>query len=284
MLNLNWTFAIYKGGKLVLETTNAGCPRLRVLIVTQGQWGERIADNVGRFHPLSWVVECWSAPRRIPLVVDEPAEFLPPALPSVDLILALGETPGIAQLVPEIVKLTGAKSVIAPIDRNDSLPPGLAAQLGRWLADLGVAVVFPKPFCSLTETTYSLWPVQVAYQDPFISEFSRVFGRPRFLASIDSDGHLNLVQVERDSACGCARFVAQGLAGQPVTEAEFQAGMLHHHFPCLASMNQDQTYGDTLMHVSGHILREAIKAEIRDYLEPSPYLRPDGRVESDIAG
>ena len=82
------------------------------------------------------------------------------------------------------------------------------------------------------------------------------------------------------SACGCARFVADGLAGQPVEEAEHQAGMLHHHFPCLAGMSQDTDYGDTLMHVSGHILRAVVKDEIRAYLQPIPYFRPDGRVES----
>jgi hypothetical protein len=256
-------------------------PRIRVLIVTQGQWGERIGDNVGQYHPASWVIEHWSAPKRLPLVVDEPAEYLPPALPAADLILALGETAGVPQLIPDIIKLTDARSVIAPIDRNESLPPGLVKQLQGWLADQGVGAVFPRPFCSLTETSYNLPPIQVEYQDPLIREFARVFGRPRFLVSVGPDDHLTLVLVERDSACGCARFVAEGLAGQPVAEAEFRAGMLHHHFPCLASMNQDQDYSDTLMHVSGHIVREAIKAEIRDYLEPTPYLRPDGRVESD---
>ena len=50
---------------------------LGVLIVTQGQWAERIADNIGRFHPFAWTVERWSAPRRIPPVVDEPTEYLP---------------------------------------------------------------------------------------------------------------------------------------------------------------------------------------------------------------
>lgn len=269
---------------MVLVKANEDYPRLCVLIATQGQWGERIADNIGQFHPPSWEVEHWSAPKIIAPVVDEPADYLPPTLPSADLILALGETAGLAQLVPEIVKLTGAQAVIAPIDRNESLPPGLAAQLGRWLADLGVAVVFPKPFCSLTESSYSLPPVRVEYQDRLIREFARVFGRPRFLASMASDGRINLVLAERDSACGCARFVAQGLCGLPVEQAEFQAGMLHHHYPCLASMNQDPDYGDTLMHVSGHLVREAIKAEIRDYLEPPAYLRPEGRVESDVAG
>ncbi len=251
-----------------------------VLAVTQGQWGERIADNVGRFRPTMWTVQRWSAPRALPLVLDDPADFLPSTFPKVDLVLALGETPAVAQLIPDIVRMTGARSVIAPIDRNESLPPGLVAQLRGWLSDLGVAVAFPKPFCSLTESTYNQPPIRVEYDDPLIRTFARAFGRPRFLASVDHDHRVSLMEVVHDSACGCARHVAQGLTGRPVAEAEYEAGMLHHHYPCLASMNQDADYQDTLMHVSGHILREAVKDELKDYLEPTPYFRPMGRVET----
>jgi thymidylate synthase len=84
------------------------------------------------------------------------------------------------------------------------------------------------------------------------------------------------VAVERDSACGCAHFVAQGLIGISVEQAEHEAGMLHHHYPCLASMNQDADYDDTLMHVSGHILRVTVKEQIKDRLEPTPYFQPMG--------
>jgi hypothetical protein len=252
-----------------------------VLTVTQGQWGERIADNVGRFHPPSWTVHRWAAPRALPLVVDDPADFLPPTLPGVDLVLTLGETAAVAQLIPDIVKMTGAKAVIAPIDRNESLPPGLVAQLRRWLEDLGAAVAFPKPFCSLTESTYNQPPIVVAYDDPTIRRFARHFGTPRFRMTVDGDRRIGSPAVERDSACGCASFVAQGLVGRPVDEAEYEAGMLHHHYPCLASMNQDADYKDTLMHVSGHILRGAVKAQIKEHLEPTPYLRPMGRVETE---
>lgn len=255
-----------------------------VLAVTQGQWGERIADYVGRHHPPSWAVHRWAAPRALPLVVDDPADFLPPKLPGVGLVLALGETAAVPQLIPDIVKMTGAKAVIAPIDRNESLPPGLVAQLRGWLDDLGVAVAFPKPFCSLTETTYNQPPITVTYDDPTIRRFAQHFGTPRFQMTVEGDLRIGSAAVERDSACGCASFVAQGLMGRSVEEAEYEAGMLHHHYPCLASMNQDGDYQDTLMHVSGHILREAVKAELKDYLEPTPYFRPMGRVEAEDEG
>lgn len=252
---------------------------MRVLAVTQAQWGERIADNISRNCPPEWTVHGWRAPRALPTVIDDPDEFLPGKFPAADLVLALGDTPGVACLIPDIVQRSGARSVIAPIDRNESLPPGLANQLRQWLAELSVAVAFPKPFCSLTETTYNQPPITVTYDDPVIREFARVFGRPRFRAAVDADRRITTLTVERDSACGCARHVAAGLVGVPVAEAEYKAGMLHHHYPCLASMNQDLEYQDTLMHVSGHVLQAAVKAEIEQELEPVPYLRPHGRVE-----
>jgi hypothetical protein len=149
-------------------------------------------------------------------------------------------------------------------------------QLRGWLAELGAKVVFPKPFCSLTETTYNQPPIVVGYQDPLIQEFARRFGQPGFHLTVDGDRRLQTAAVERDSACGCARFVAERLTGLPVDEAEAEAGMLHHHFPCLASMTQDPDYHDTLMHVSGHIVRAAVKAQVRDHLAPTLYFRPPG--------
>lgn len=254
---------------------------LSLLAVHQGQWGERIADNIARGAPASWSVHRWAAPRVLPAVIDDPEDFLPPILPQVNLVLALGETAGVAQLLPDIAKMAGAKSLIAPIDRNESLPPGLVAQLRRWLSDLNVVAVFPKPFCSLTESTYNYPPIVAEYQDRIIQQFARHFGRPRFRVEVDSEKHIVDVQVDRDAACGCAQTVAQGLVGCPVNEAEYQAGMLHHHFPCLASMNQDVDYNDTLMHISGRIMQEAVKEQIKEHMDPTPYFRPMGRVEDE---
>jgi hypothetical protein len=252
----------------------------RMLAVYQGQWGERIAKHVERSCPVTWTVHIWRAPRFLPPVVDDPPEFLPPLLPQVDLVLALGETAGAAQLLPDLVKMTSAKSVIAPIDRTDSLPAGLVAQAWRWLTDLGVAVVFPKPFCSLTEKTVNCPPLVKTYDDPLIRRFARQFGQPQFRLTLDGGGRIAAAEVERDSACGCARAVAQGLVGHLAEEAEYEAGMLHHHFPCLASMDQDADCQDTLMHVSGHIVRQAVQAQVKDHLKPPQYFRPMGRHEA----
>lgn len=261
------------------HTPNPEHNSLSVLAITQGQWGERIADNLDRHHPSRWTVHRWAAPRALPLVIDDPDDYLPAHFPPADLVLALGDTPAVAQLIPDIARAAGAKAVIAPIDRNESLPSGLIQQLRRWLDDLHIASAFPKPFCSLTPETYNLPPLTVKYDNAAIREFARHFGTPVFDIAVDDDKRITAVLLQRDSTCGCAQHVAAGLVGCAVSEAEHEAGMLHHHFPCLASMNQDADYKDTLMHVSGNILREAVKTEIQEHLEPTPYFRPMGRTE-----
>jgi hypothetical protein len=258
---------------------SSAAPVLRILTLTQALWGERIAENVRRFSPPHWSVARHALPRTIPAVVDDPDEFLPAQLPQADLLLALGETPGAATLIPDAARLCGARAVIAPIDRNESLPAGLVRQVRGWLSDQGVAVVFPKPLCSLTETTLNGGSILEPYDDPLISAFARVFGKPRLKLTIDIDRVIRGAEVERDSACGCARHVADGIVGCPAAEAEQRAGLLHHHFPCLASMNQDADYRDTLMHVSGNILRDAVKDEIQGHVDV-PMLRPFGRVDA----
>jgi hypothetical protein len=252
----------------------------RVLAVTQALWGERIAANIRAHAPSDWSVESWAAPRLIPPIVDDPEDFLPPSLPRADLVLALGEVPGLAQLVPEIVRRSGAKAVIAPIDRNESLPPGLALQLREWLDELGVPSVYPKPFCSLTETSCNRVPLVASYDDPTLRRFAQHFGRPQFKATVDG-GQIVQLAVIRDAACGCARHVAESLLGTQVDESIEKAGMLHHHYPCLASMNQDIDYHDTLMHVSGNLLLDALKDEVRTHMTPVAYLRPHSLVEEE---
>ncbi len=250
---------------------------LTVLAVTQGQWGERIAENITANAPSDWIVQSWAAPRVIPPIVDDPEDFLPESLPQAELVIALGDVGGLAQLIPDAARLAGAKAVIAPIDRNESLPSGLARQLEGWLENMGIAAVFPKPFCSLTETSYNRTPLVRKYENELIARFARHFGKPEIKADVEN-GQISRTEVMRDAACGCARHVSDNLIGTPVEDALEEAGMLHHHYPCLASMNKDADYLDTLMHVSGNLLIDALKDELSAHLA-TIYIRPQGLSE-----
>jgi len=216
---------------------------LRLFVLYQGHYGERILENIQRHAPGTWNVESWCAPSNLPLVVDDPLSFLPAHLPAADLVLSLGESGSAAQLLPGIVERTSARALIAPVDNVDWLPDGLIRQLRVWMAAVGVTTVFPKPFCSLTENCYNVRQQEVAFEDPWIAEFARHFGRPVFRVACDGQD-IAQITVERDTACGCARFVAQKLAGGDVQEAAMKAGLLHHHYPCRATMRVDPGLGE----------------------------------------
>jgi hypothetical protein len=250
---------------------------MRILAIVNGEYGRRHVENLRAHGPDTWQLESWRAPAVFPPVVDYPEDFLPAQLPPADLLLALGQHRGVAELLPEIARRTGARAVIAPVDREAWLPRGLARQLRGWLAEIDVACVTPKPFCSLTETHYNVRQHRVAYDSPPIAAFARHFGRPRLELTLDPRTHvITEAAVVRDACCGCARFVAQGLAGVPADEAEQVAGLRHHHYPCLAGMARDPDFDDTLMHVSGNLLKADIAEQVRPHRKTT-YIVPGKR-------
>jgi len=252
---------------------------LRLFVLYQGHYGQRILENVQQHAPGAWTVKAWRAPSNLPLVVDSPLSFLPAHLPATDLVLSLGESGGAAQLLPGIVERTGAWALIAPVDNVAWLPDGLIRQLRVWMAAIGVATVFPKPFCSLTETCYNVRRQEVSFEDPWIGEFAHHFGRPVFRIACDGE-KITETKVERDTACGNARSIARQLIGVDVREAVIQAGLFHHHYPCLATMRVDPNLGEPLIQAAGNFARQAVEIEIASYLPQEPHLVPEGRSET----
>jgi hypothetical protein len=248
---------------------------MRILGVITGEYGERHISNVRMHAPKEWTIEQWRAPTRYPIVIDYPDEYVPADLPPADLILSFPEVAAVAELIPDIVKLTGATAVIASVDNESWLPRGLARQLRGWLEKMGVACATPKPLCSLTETDYGVARRQrMPYDNPLISEFARHFGQPNLQVTVDPDSKtISEVEVLRDAVCGCARFVAEKLVGVSADDAEEKAGLQHHHYPCLASMGIDSDFGDTLMHVSGNVLKDNVGAQVKPF-KTTRYIAP----------
>jgi hypothetical protein len=253
---------------------------MRILAVVSGEYGTRHVSNLRQYGPQTWSIEVWKAPSIFPPVIDYPEDYLPDALPHSDLILAFGEQRGIAELIPDLAVMANAQAVIAPVDSEAWLPRGLARQLRGWCEEIHVACVTPKPLCSLTETDFSVTRrLRLPYKNALISEFARYFGQPQFDLKIDPKTHLiTSASVRRDTVCGCARYVAQGLLGVSADDAEEKAGLLHHHYPCLASMGIDTDFDDTLMHVSGNILKDEINAQVKPF-KTIQYIAPGIRSE-----
>lgn len=257
---------------------------MKILAVISGDYGMRHVQNIRDHAPEGWRVESWNAPTVLPLVIDYPEDYLPESLPEAELVLALAEHKGVAELLPEIAEMTGAQAVIAPVDNEAWLPRGLARQLRGWLERQGVACATPKPFCSLTETHFDITRREKqSYQDPLIAEFAKYFGRPTFDIQVDPKTRvITAAAAKHDAACGCAAYVAERLVGVLVDEAEQEGGMLHHHYPCLASMGIDIDFSDTLMHVSGNIMRDEIAEQVKPFKRVN-YIAPGLRSETSSA-
>lgn len=224
---------------------------MRLLVLTAGLYGERIVAHLRQRAPEGWRFLVMAAPLGLPVVVDEPEEYLPANLPAADLILFLGESERAAQLLPAVAARTGGQAVIAPIDNAAWIPPGLRRQLRRELGASGVEIAFPEPFCSLTED--GLGPPAAA--------FARQFGRPRLHVRIDpATKTLAEVVVERGAPCGSTHFAAALARGMPLEEAVPRAGLICLHYPCLASMQPSQTAEgvETIMHLSGRLFNEGL--------------------------
>jgi hypothetical protein len=253
---------------------------MRILAIVSGEYGARHVENIRKFGPASWEVHVWQAPSSFPIVIDYPEDYVPSGLPPADLICSFAEHRGVAELLPDIAKMTGAKAVLAGVDNESWLPRGLARQLRGWLADLGVACATPKPLCSLTEKDFGVTRHQrIPYDSSELSEFATHFGQPGLLIDVDPETRtIRSVVVQRDAVCGCARYVAERLVGVDVEEASEKAGLLHHHYPCLASMGKDVDFGDTLMHVSGNVLKDNVEAQVKPFRRIQ-YIAPGIRAE-----
>ncbi|OHD72886.1 MAG: hypothetical protein A2177_03245 [Spirochaetes bacterium RBG_13_68_11] len=244
---------------------------MKILAIVQGEYGQRHVANIRDHGPSDWSVATWNAPRALPALIDEPEEFLPAALPPADLLLCFQEDSRAAQLIPDAAVRSGARAVVAAIDREEWLPRGLANQLSRWFMDRRIAAVFPKPLCSLTERSSGLRGMTSTYQSPLIAEFARHFGRPSFEIACDGEsGAVRTVTVVRDACCGCARAVASRLVGVHRDQAVETAGLAHHHHPCLAGMEVDPDFADTLMHVSGNLMKDAVRDALRGNITGTP--------------
>ena len=241
---------------------------MNILAIISGDYGIRHVENITKNGPASWKITTWKAPPVFPPFIDDPEDFLPDEFAPADLILSFAEHKGAAELLPEIAKKTGAKAVLVGVDDESWLPRGLNTQLIEWLDAMDVACATPKPLCSLTENTYGVTRHEEAeYHSPEITEFARYFGKPELILEIDPDsGTVIKAEVKRDAVCGCAHFVAEGLVGLSVNDAEEKAGLMHHHYPCLASMVKLPHFNhDTLMHASGHLLKNNVSEQVKPY-------------------
>ncbi len=235
---------------------------MQLLVMIQGHYGQRIVDNIKSKMPERWKVEVWTVPVITESIVDEPDGYIPAGLLEADLILHLCESAQAAQLLPAVAETVKAKGIIASIDSTAWIPMGLRNQLKRELGNKGITIVFPEPLCSIDENTVGFYEKNKQhYSSEIISEFARHFGKPKLELQFDEKNIIKAAKILRGAPCGSSEYTAKRIIGLEADKAVPKAGLMCLHYPCLASMQFEQTDNgvDTIMHTSGRVFNEAME-------------------------
>ncbi|MGF7184005.1 hypothetical protein GGQ84_000080 [Desulfitispora alkaliphila] len=238
---------------------------MHILALVQGVYGERIVSHIQNNLPQSWRIQSFTVPSISLAVVDDPDEFLPQNMDKADLILHLAEAQQAAQLLTAVVEKTGAKAVIASIDNGAWIPLGLRNQLKRELEKEMVDIVFPEPFCSLTESTAGFGDSFMEYSSETASQFARYFGKPVLDVQLDSKTNkITGAKIKRGAPCGSTQYTVNRMKGYTPENVTPHAGLMCLHYPCLASMEFINTSEgvDTIMHLSGKVFNEAVERSL----------------------
>ena len=210
------------------------------------RYAELVAENLAKRCPDS-AIASFAIPQALPLVVDDPQEYLPAELGQADVVIAVHIHPDLLYEIPHAVGDRDTRALIAPIEDPSWIQQGLVNQVTRACVRFGIESAFPKPFCSLQPTS------------PAIGEFCERFGvgRPDFDLIIE-DGSVKEVVFRRGSSCGCTEWAVRRLVGaRAEDDLRHLASVGLHTYPCLASMAMDPALGDTIMHRAIALMEDA---------------------------
>lgn len=183
----------------------------------------------------------------MPKIIENPESLFPKNIVNCDVIISLIENPALATILPDLVQLTGAKAVIAPVDNPLWLPQGIITQISKELKKLNVQYAFPMPFCSMDSNTgLSL-----------IDEFATQFGRPELQIELRNDT-IKEIRILRGSPCGSTHYMSEGILGREKNQACKRAGLLIQTFPCLASRSISSISKKPLIHIAARIAMAAV--------------------------
>jgi hypothetical protein len=203
------------------------------------------------------IVGLLQLPARLPMYIDDPADYLPAELEPHDVAIVINVHEDLLLSLPELVHAAGAQVLLVPQDDSDWLSPGVRRQTEALCKALGMECAFPKPACSL----------EARDDQPVLREFQRLYriGRPKIVIQ-SRDGVIREARVVQSAPCGNTYYVAYNLAGQEITTDlnERVVAKYWHSFPCVGSMTTDPELGDSLLHKGGFLHYRAVDEAIAE--------------------
>ena len=211
----------------------------------------------------------------IPEFVEEPEKFLPKNLPLVDFVLVVGIHQDLLSGLPYYLKdKNSVKAVIVPIENPKWVPAGLQVQVLEEFEKYGIQAAFPKPFCALSRelNEYNKVGFHITTKHNYIYEFIDYFkiGVPIVSFLLSKDGKsIEDSCILQSAPCGSTYYVCQQLKSKYFENGESgdlslneRISKAHHAYPCNASMDQDSMLKDSILHVGGYLIRNAIRRDL----------------------
>ena len=210
----------------------------------------------------------------VPEFIEEPEEFLPKNLPPVDFLMVVGIHQDLLSGLPFYLRDKDIKAVIVPIEDPKWVPAGLQVQVLEEFEKYGIQAAFPKPFCSLSkeQDEYNKIGFHLTKEHNFIYEFIDHFkvGVPIISFLLSKDGEsIEDTCVLQTAPCGSSYYVCQQLKAKyfkngksGVLSLNERISKAHHAYPCNASMDQDSILKDSILHIGGYLIRNAIRREL----------------------
>ncbi len=173
--------------------------------------------------------------------------------------------------LPEYLKDKKIKAVIIPIENPKWVPPGLQVQVLEDFERLGIQAAFPKPFCSLSKelNEYIKVGFNLTKNHDYIIEFIDYYkiGEPIVSFILSDDGKAILDTCVLQSApCGSTFYILQQLKAKYIDDDELslneRISKAHHSYPCNASMDKDLILKDSILHIGGILVRNAVRNEL----------------------
>ncbi|MBF0430717.1 MAG: hypothetical protein HQK83_05530 [Fibrobacteria bacterium] len=175
-------------------------------------------------------------PSVLPVMLDDPEEYLPDTVPSHDVavIIAVNE-----EIVLSFVQqFSASKGIIIPIERSDVITPNYIQKIRKVCEDKGIVVAFPKPFCSF------------APENGVLKEFQKIFkiGLPEVEYTIE-DNVIKKAKVKVSAPCGATYFTCRGLIGKHIDDdLQFIIDKQISAYPCTADHAVDREFNDSITH------------------------------------
>jgi hypothetical protein len=175
-------------------------------------------------------------PAVLPVMLDEPEEFLPKKVPDHELVIAISVHEEI--LLSFIDRFSFRGGIIVPIEEPWWVSPFAQNRIRTICSERGLEVSFPKPFCSFAPSEGILRDFQLQYR----------IGKPGVRCDV-RDGRIIGTEVLCSAPCGATYYVARNMVGKEANE-----GLVHiidallSAYPCTAGTEIDREFGDSIIH------------------------------------